>query len=214
MTYENWCANSDKILKQAKRYNKWRNNAKRLLLTNLGPRIAKLGDTFYIGCGFHYSMELSFANLVKGMAYPWQPCANHLDKIQDQIASNQMNVVLFSSLKEQVREAEGQPKRIKYQSETTIKKMKSLDEEWKQKRISTHLVDLENPVYRRGFTAKTDKNPYRFPDALSKKRLAIAGLEGELRKEEKEQLKKLRERFDKTNWSVWEKGKGAQELFS
>jgi hypothetical protein len=106
MTYEDWCKNSKEILAQAENFNKWRIEAQNNLLENIGPRIAKLGKTGYIGCGFHYSMEQRFGKLINSLALPWQPSANHCDKITDEIASNIISKVCYEGLIKDVEEAE------------------------------------------------------------------------------------------------------------
>lgn len=106
MTYEEWCKCSKDILKQAEEFNSWRTNATKNLLTNIGPRIASLGETGYMGCGFHYDMEIRFGKLIASLAYPWQPSANHCEKITDEIASNIITEVLYEGLLEDVDKAE------------------------------------------------------------------------------------------------------------
>ncbi len=106
MTYEEWRVQSKDILKQADDFNKWQIKVKNNLLENIGPRIAKLGKTGYYGCGFHYGMEQRFGKLIVSLSLPWQPCANHLDKISDDITNNIITEVLYDGLLEDVEEAE------------------------------------------------------------------------------------------------------------
>jgi hypothetical protein len=106
MTYEEWCKCSKDILKQADEFNNWRTNATKNLLTNIGPRIASLGETGYMGCGFHYDMEIRFGKLIAALAYPWQPCANHCEKITNEIANNIISEVIYEALLEDVDKAE------------------------------------------------------------------------------------------------------------
>lgn len=113
MTYEDWCKNSSKILKQAEEWNAWRKEAQHKLLTEIGPRIAKLGKRAYMGYGFHYSKEQTFGELVKSLALPWQPSANHCDKVKDQMCSNMTTRVIYEVLIEEIEEAEESLKKKK-----------------------------------------------------------------------------------------------------
>lgn len=106
MTYEKWCENSKAILQEAEEYNNWRREAQEKLLTDIGPRIAAVGKTGYLGCGFHYDKEIRFGKLVASLAYPWQPCANHCKKVEDDWTLCLLNQVLFKSLVEELEEAE------------------------------------------------------------------------------------------------------------
>lgn len=106
MTYQQWCEQSKDILAQAEKFNKWREKAKDILLTDIGPRIANLGHSGYMGCGFHYDMEIRFGKLIAKLAFPWQPCANHCDKISDDIAGNILSQVIYEGILEDVKKAE------------------------------------------------------------------------------------------------------------
>jgi len=106
MTYEDWCKHHKAILADADKWNRFRESAKDVLLTNIGPRIAKLGHQMYMGAGFHYSMEQQFGKLVAALALPWQPCANHAGKIEDEVASNIVTKVVYKGLLKQVKAAE------------------------------------------------------------------------------------------------------------
>ena len=83
MTYDDWCKNSTRILKEAESVNKWADKAKEDLLINIGPRLANLDESGYMGMGFHYSLEQTFGRLIDGLSLPWQPCANWCNKIED-----------------------------------------------------------------------------------------------------------------------------------
>jgi len=83
MSYETWCENSKELLAEAEKYNVWRKATKTHLLTNIGPRIAKLGTQMYMGCGFHYDMEQRFGRLVVALSLPAEYCANHCAKIPE-----------------------------------------------------------------------------------------------------------------------------------
>jgi hypothetical protein len=109
VTYQEWCENAKTILAEADAYNAWAAEAKHYLLTDIGPRIAKLGQSGYVGCGFHYHLEQQFARLVDSLALPWQPCANHLDKIKDDSVETILTKVLYESLLESIVRAEANP---------------------------------------------------------------------------------------------------------
>lgn len=104
MDYETWCKRSKYILADAEEYNIWRKKAQKLLLTDAAPRIAKLGESFYTGCGFHYSLEQRLGKLIESLALPWQPSANHLDKLDLWIPS--IRRVGVTSLMESIAKAE------------------------------------------------------------------------------------------------------------
>lgn len=106
MTYDEWCLYSEDILKQADEYNQWATESKNNLLINIGPRIAKLGKTGYAGCGFHYDMEIRFGKLIAHLALPWQPSANHCEKIKEEMISNSMTKVIYRGLIKDVEKAE------------------------------------------------------------------------------------------------------------
>ena len=106
MTYVEWGRDAKIILEQADAHNEFVKKAKQQLLTDIGPRIAKLGQSGYTGCGFHYHMEQTFGDLVKAMALPWQPCASHLDKVEDDSVNAILTEVLFEGLVADVVKAE------------------------------------------------------------------------------------------------------------
>jgi hypothetical protein len=113
MTYEDWCNHSKQILEEADTWNKWRRKAQHKLLTEIGPRIAKLDKSGYMGCGFHYGKEQTFSKLVGWLALPWQPCANHCGKIEDDISSNMITEVVYDGLIEDIEAAEKTVKKYK-----------------------------------------------------------------------------------------------------
>jgi len=109
MTYQEWCESAKTILAQADAYNEWATKSKFYLLTDIGPRIAKLGQAGYVGCGFHYHMEQQFARLIDELAIPWQPSANHLDKVEDDSVKAILTEVLYAALLDSVVRAEANP---------------------------------------------------------------------------------------------------------
>ena len=106
MTYEDWCKNSSAIIAEADKHNAWADKAKHHLLTNIGPRIAKLDKSGYMGCGFHYSMEQSFGRLIDGLAISWQPCANWCQNIEDDRMKAIGREACYQVLMNSVRKAE------------------------------------------------------------------------------------------------------------
>lgn len=106
MTYEQWCQHSTATLKEAEEYNAWRKRAKSFLLTKVGPRLDALGKTGYMGYGFHYSLEQTFGKLVHGLALPWQPSANHCDKVEDDRACGIVRKVIYKDLLVSIMRAE------------------------------------------------------------------------------------------------------------
>src|SRR6478609_4305261 len=106
MTYQDWCKYSTQILLEAEEFNSWQREIKEKLLLEIGPRIAKLGKTGYLGCGFHYDKEIQFGKLIQKLAYPWQPCANHCKKIEDQQLENLITKLMAEGLIEDIEKAE------------------------------------------------------------------------------------------------------------
>lgn len=105
MNYETWCLQSKEIIAEADKYNAWRKRAKRHLFLNIAPRLAHLNYSGYRGCGFHYSLEQTFAGLIKAMALPWQPSANHCNKVEDDRNANMTTEIIYELLLEDVRKA-------------------------------------------------------------------------------------------------------------
>lgn len=106
MTLEDWNKYGETILAEADKWNKFRESAQWVLLTNIGPRIAKLGRRMYMGCGFHYGMEQTFGKLVNVLALPWQPCGNHCAKIENDQIGTMITKILYCDLLKQVNKAE------------------------------------------------------------------------------------------------------------
>lgn len=112
MTHEEWRENYKVILAEADKYNIWRRKAQIRLLRDIGPRIAALSTKFYMGCGFHYSMEQKFGRLIDYLALPWQPSGNHCNKIDKDMSYSIVNQIIFKELLRQVRKAEKSVKEI------------------------------------------------------------------------------------------------------
>ncbi len=110
MTYQEWCESYKLILAEADTYNKWRKEAIHNLLMNIGPRIAALGGD--------YSKERSFGKLIVELAVPWQPCANHCGKVEDQIAHNILTEVLYDGLLEDIEKIDLKPGEYDTQTRT------------------------------------------------------------------------------------------------
>jgi len=105
MTYENWCKHSKEILTEAEKYNAWRRRAKYFLLTKTAPRLARLSESGYWGCGFHYEKEKTLGWLLIAMAIPWQPSANHCDKVEAARDSNMTTEIIYDLFLGEVRKA-------------------------------------------------------------------------------------------------------------
>lgn len=106
MTYKNWCKHSKKILEEANKHNDWADRAKADLLTNIGPRLEKLHQTGYMGCGFHYSLEQTFGKLINSLAVSWQPSANWCKNVEGDRMSAMCSRVIYKNLIEQIEQAE------------------------------------------------------------------------------------------------------------
>ena len=105
MTYKNWCKHSTFILAEADAHNKWADEAKRNLLINIGPKLAELNITGYMGCGFHYSMEQDFGKLFGLLAIGWRPSANWCRHVERDRENAMIAQVIYSSLLNQVKKA-------------------------------------------------------------------------------------------------------------
>lgn len=106
MTYDDWCKYSKEIIAEAEEHNKWAEKAKNNLLRKIGPRIARLGKTGYMGCGFHYSMEQTFGKLINSLAISWQPCANWCQNVEKDRTNAITSQVIYDGLIEQIERSE------------------------------------------------------------------------------------------------------------
>jgi hypothetical protein len=97
MTYEEWCENSEVILKEAEEYNKWRCETRKRFFEEIAPHIANMGQS-----GFHYVIEQQFANLILKLATPWYPCANSRERVEEEMISNMMTKIIVEDLLEQI----------------------------------------------------------------------------------------------------------------
>lgn len=70
---------------------------------------------------------------------------------------------------------------------------------------------MNDPIFKQGFDSTENKNPYKFPEALSSKRMTIALKDGPLNNEEKIELKKMNEEIDNDPWSKWSSGYHARK---
>jgi hypothetical protein len=93
-------------LKEAEKHNAWVDKAKHHLLTKLGPKVAKLGKTGYMGCGFHYDMEQRFGRILINMAIPLQPCMNWIDNCQGESLKAMLTRVMYEGLVRDIAKAE------------------------------------------------------------------------------------------------------------
>jgi hypothetical protein len=91
---------------EAEKHNEWVKTAKHHLLTKLGPKMAKLDKSGYMGCGFHYSMEQTFGKILINMAIPLQPCMNWIDNCQDESLKAMTTRILYNGLVRDIAKAE------------------------------------------------------------------------------------------------------------
>lgn len=83
--------------------------AREMLMTNLAPRIYKLSKSFYMGCGFHYSLEQQLGACIKALALATgadQINGNSLDYFDKYISEHIMNEICVTELCQQVIDAE------------------------------------------------------------------------------------------------------------
>lgn len=83
MTYEYWCQHSKALVAESEKYDGWRQRAKLRLLTDIAPRIGKLSEAFYMGCGFHYALEQQLGKVIAELAMPVKWSANWCGKIPE-----------------------------------------------------------------------------------------------------------------------------------
>lgn len=85
----------------------WREMAREVVMLNLAPRIYKLGQQFYAGCGFHYSLEQKLGHLINSLAIVRGTITgNDYERIGDIIGDMMNQEVTFDMLCEDVIEAE------------------------------------------------------------------------------------------------------------
>jgi len=100
--------------------------AKECLLTNLAPRIYHVGNRFYMGCGFHYSMEQSLAHLLRMIAIPPAQSStmngNDIERLNKIWSYIMVFPVLFERLCSDVIEAEQSADELEREKDLTSKK--------------------------------------------------------------------------------------------
>ena len=94
------------LLDEAYKFNEWRQKARKVLLTDIAPRIYALSQAGYWGCGFHYDKEHELGTLIKELALPAQFTASHTDKIPKDRTSILILRVKYDCLLERVEDAE------------------------------------------------------------------------------------------------------------
>ena len=130
MTYEAFCADIKSVRANVEHYNEWRETTLNALLTDIGPRIAKVNSQFHCGCGFGYQRLLDFGTLVHHLAFPWQVSANHCDKYEDDVCAHIAQEVSFELMMESLAMAErciaarAAGQQCKCQEEIEAKRMK------------------------------------------------------------------------------------------
>lgn len=82
MKYEDWCKHSKAILAEAEKVNEWRRRSLEDLLTIHAPRVAALGASGYLGCGYHYEKVRTLGHLIRELALGWEPCANWCENVE------------------------------------------------------------------------------------------------------------------------------------
>lgn len=91
---------------RAEEYNVWREAALARLLADLAPRVEKLGQKFYPGCGFHYSKVQELGKLIGALALPVEFSMNHQSRWDDYSTKMILDKVIFESLVEDIEKAE------------------------------------------------------------------------------------------------------------
>ena len=73
------------LLNESVEINKWRRKMLYKLMTDIAPRIAKIGQTGYTGCGFHYEKVHQVGRLINELAIGFNPCMNWLEKNEEEL---------------------------------------------------------------------------------------------------------------------------------
>lgn len=111
-----------RLLDRKEEINSWRKKALENLLLNIGPRIQKLGEKCYYGCGFHYGKVQSFGKLVADLALGFNPCMNWLEKNEEEEMTWEIRMILYDGLIEDVEECESGNPKWKQKDKTAAKK--------------------------------------------------------------------------------------------
>ena len=114
--YQDWLLHSKDLRKECEEYDQWRRRTMHNILTNLAPRVAALGRSFYSGCGFHYDKEAQLGKIITALSVCYQWSANHCEKIQEQRISMITNKVLVEGLFKDCAEAEKSAKNFRKSS--------------------------------------------------------------------------------------------------
>lgn len=118
MKHEEKCKKLHSCIDFASEYEVWREMARNTLMINLAPRIYNLSNCFYMGCGFHYSLEKDLGKQINNLAIGYNNInMNDFDRIDDIYASIMINQVNFEILCEGVIEAEYSARELKNKQE-------------------------------------------------------------------------------------------------
>lgn len=110
--YQQWLIHSKTLIKECQKYDEWRRRTMHAVLTDLAPRIAILGRTFYSGCGFHYHKESQLGKAISALSICYQWCANHCEKIPNERLTMILNQVMVGALFREVKQAEESAKEL------------------------------------------------------------------------------------------------------
>jgi len=108
-TFEEKCKQLHWYIERCREFCLFRDMAQEVLMNNLAPRIYALSQKFYMGCGFHYTLEQTLGNLIKSLAICDSPSTinmNDYDHLIDKYSMWVVYEVLFEGLCEDVIEAE------------------------------------------------------------------------------------------------------------
>lgn len=107
MTHEEKCKKLHLVIDFASEYEVWRKMARETLMINLATRIYNLSNCFYMGCGFHYSLEKDLGKQINNLAIGYNNIKmNDFDRINDIYADIMINQVNFEMLCASVIKAE------------------------------------------------------------------------------------------------------------
>lgn len=67
-----------------------------------------------MGCGFHYDKITTLSNCIKTLAFPFQPCMNHVEKAWEEYTTTQIFLeVIVKDLCKSVAKAEKSARELK-----------------------------------------------------------------------------------------------------
>jgi len=95
-----------RLIAESKKINSWRERTLHSVLTTLAPRIDKLNNQCYMGCGFHYNLVQTLGKIISELAISFEPTMNWLEKNEEEEITWMIIKVKTNGLFKQVAKAE------------------------------------------------------------------------------------------------------------